>query len=57
MLIGSSRLVMSFGEFPSFTEFYLQIMFIVMVDDLFFFLTHWLLHLPWLYKHIHKQHH
>ena len=57
MLINSPRMKISFGEYPSFGEFYLQSMFILLVDDLFFFLTHIMLHIPWFYKHIHKQHH
>ena len=54
MLIGSSRRVMSFGEFPSFSEFYIHIMLIVYSDDLVFFLTHRMLHIPCLYRHVHK---
>lgn len=57
MLIGGHRLAMSFGEFPSFTTFCLQTVFVTYVDDLVFFLTHRLLHMPWFYKHVHKQHH
>jgi len=32
-------------------------MFLLYVEDIFFFLTHRMLHIPLLYKHIHKQHH
>ena len=44
-------------DFPSlFTNFY-QILFFMIVEDFFFYWTHRLIHMSFLYKYIHKQHH
>ena len=42
---------------PEMQEVVLQVAVCCFVEDLCFYCTHRLLHVPWLYKRIHKQHH
>ena len=42
---------------PSFMETAKYLIVWHIMEDLFFFSTHWLLHTPFLYKNVHKIHH
>jgi len=57
-LLYSTKLVMSDNiETPNVLYHFLQLFFILQIEDFTFYWSHRLLHTPWLYKHIHKQHH
>ncbi len=45
------------GPFPSYTTVMFHYVVADISRDLLFYLIHRALHLPWLYKHIHKRHH
>lgn len=47
---------MDMESIPSFREMLPCLVFYLIMDDLFFFCHHWLLHTPYLYP-IHKVHH
>ncbi|KAK4536065.1 hypothetical protein CDCA_CDCA07G2090 [Cyanidium caldarium] len=42
---------------PTVWEFGTQIFFCLLVEDVFFYFGHRLLHTPWLYRHVHSVHH
>lgn len=45
------------ASLPSLLEFSMQILFSVFCEDFFFYWSHRTLHIPFLYKRIHKKHH
>ena len=45
------------ASYPSCMEIALQITFFMIVEDFGFYWAHRLLHIPFLYKHLHKKHH
>ena len=44
-------------SYPSTVEILLQFMFFILFEDATFYWFHRLFHIPFLYKHFHKQHH
>ena len=45
------------ASLPSFQTLMWQLIISILIDDTWFYWGHRLLHTPWLYRHIHKQHH
>ena len=45
------------GPRPSWLTIFYQLILFILAEDAIFFWTHYLLHTPWLYQRIHKQHH
>lgn len=46
-----------FAHFPSFPLYLFQFIVLVLLEDFFFYLNHRFLHMDFIYKYIHKQHH
>jgi len=52
-----SNFLLSVEELPSFKTFWIQLFFMLIMDDFMFYWSHRLLHHKWLYPYIHKVHH
>ena len=48
---------MEASKLPDHWTFAITILFFMLVEDFVFGMSHRLLHTPWLYKNVHKQHH
>lgn len=44
-------------SFPGPLEFFLQVMFCMIIEDGYSFWCHYILHIPYFYKKIHRKHH
>ena len=50
-------MLMDAASLPPASTVLLQLCLTIVLDDTWFYWSHRLLHTPWLYKHVHKQHH